>query len=454
MPYVDQGRVVKEPLAAAYWWLNGVPQLVDPSGQGRLGETGYDFVHTYRGNAEGEYSRMSGPELRRHLRAGGDNGNASVYDTGHEFRSWKRRFSVNLRHASLESSFNGSFQDPNYRIRYEGPVYPSWTSTTWPGENSLPFTALDQLGRKAIQFTNPTAPEAGLASAFIELREGIPHLIGASLRKAVSGSAKKRGSKVAKAAGDELLNWEFGYKPLANDIAKAALAVLDFQKKLDRLIAGSGQVTRARAHLDTDTTLQFIPDMGEPANLYLPRMNATRVEDRFYGSGIQKVSLTKSSTREVWFSGAYTYWLDTSEDFGSKLRLYSDLANSLLGASITPEVVWNVTPWSWLIDWFTDTGTFFSNVSALQSDHQVLRYAYIMCKTTDVWTKSVEGIPVRPGSNFPAGGVASTYTTVTKQRRQATPYGFGIDIGGLSSRRWSILGALGMSNAPGSLKGR
>lgn len=451
MPYVTQGRNVIPPLHDAIWHRNGVRQLSDASPQGRLGEAGYDFCYSYRGNAEVDYNRMSGPELRNQLRAGADNGNASVYDNGHEFRSWKRRFSVAIPHATLETSFDGSFVNPNVRHRYEGPVYPTWTTTYLPGDGSMDLSQLDILGRKAIASTLPTAPEAGLATAFIELKEGIPHLIGASLKKAVVAKRKK-GSKVAKAAGDEFLNWEFGYKPLADDIAKAANAVIDFQKNLDKLISGSGKITRAHANLETQTSVQYFPDMGEPGNLYLSRMNAARNEDVFIGSGLETVSLTKRTSQAIWFSGAYTYWLDTSEDFGSKLSYYSQLAESLLGGTITPDVVWAVTPWSWLIDWFADTGTFFKNLSLLQSDHQLLRYGYIMCKTTQEWTKTCSGIYIRPTSNFPSA-CSSTWTSVSKQRHAASPYGFGIDIGGLSSRRWSILSALGMSKAPGSLRG-
>jgi len=450
MPYVTQGRNVVPRSADTHWYRNGVEQNCEKGNEGRLTELGYDFCYSYRGNAQVDYNRMSGPELRNQLRANADNGNASVYDNGHEFRSWKRRFSVGIPHANLETSFDGSFVNPAVRHVFTGPVYPRWISLALPGESSMDLSSLDILGRKAIASTIPTAPEAGLASAFIELKEGIPHLVGASLKKAVVAKRNK-GSKVTKATGSEFLNWEFGYKPLANDIAKAAIAVVEFQKNLDRLLAGSGKTTRAHASLGTETTTQYFADCGESPNVLLPRMNASRNEGVFYGSTGTPASLTKVTSQSIWFKGAYTYWLDTSEDFAGRLRYYSQLAESLLGASITPDVVWAVTPWSWLIDWFSDAGTFFKNLSLLQSDNLLLRYGYIMCETTQTWTKTATGLNVRSTSTAPPA-CSSTYTSVTKQRHAASPYGFGIDIGGLSSRRWSILGALGMSRSPGSLR--
>jgi len=39
-----------------------------------------------------------------------------------------------------------------------------------------------------------------------------------------------------------------------------------------------------------------------------------------------------------------------------------------------------------------------------------------------------------------------------KTRVRASPYGFGLSLDGLSDKQWSILGALGLTKAPRSLR--
>jgi hypothetical protein len=117
---------------------------------------------------------------------------------------------------------------------------------------------------------------------------------------------------------------------------------------------------------------------------------------------------------------------------------------------LTPEVVWSVTPWSWLIDWFTDLGSFMTNITELNGDDLVLRYGYVMCETRETYTKTVYLKP-RASSTFPTA-VSSSWSSTVKQRQRATPYGFGLDTGAFSSRQWSILSSLGLTRSDRSLR--
>lgn len=417
--------------------------LVANNDRGVGGNNGTQTTFSYRGNTEKDYAKMSGPELRREML----NAHKSEYDTGHPFYTHKLEFDYPLRLAEVTTRYkSGSVQAGSYKLQYRGPLYPSWTTSGRPAINLASSPDLDKWGREAIAATVPTAPQASLLAAAIEMREGLPRLVGMQL-----AASKKSAKALGKAAGSEYLNVEFGFKPMVNDITKLAVAVMTFSQELEKHQKGSGQITRKRATLDVERTTELV-SMSEPANILMSRANSSSKEDQFFGTtATATVTMLKEYERSVWFSGAYTYFLNAGEDFNGKMKRYSQLAEVLLGGSLTPEVVWQVTPWSWLVDWFSDMDVFMTNVTALRDDSTVLRYGYLMCQTHERWTKRVSGINPRSSSDFPTY-LMSSWTRTTKQRHQATPYGFGLDLNSFSNRRWSVLGALGMTKAPGQLR--
>lgn len=125
------------------------------------------------------------------------------------------------------------------------------------------------------------------------------------------------------------------------------------------------------------------------------------------------------------------------------------MVNHLLGTRLDAETLWNLAPWSWLSDWKANIGDNIANASKLSEDGLVLRYGYLMSETISDHTLSLHGpIPDGVGS---CGPISLTFSTVRKQRVRATPYGFGLDPNGFNVRQWSILGALGITKAPGKL---
>jgi hypothetical protein len=117
------------------------------------------------------------------------------------------------------------------------------------------------------------------------------------------------------------------------------------------------------------------------------------------------------------------------------------LADKLFGISLTPEVLWNLAPWSWAVDWFSNTGDVISNLSDWASDGLVLQYGYMMEHTVSSYTYSMSPTGIYRG--VPAPPVS--FVTETKIRRRASPFGFGINLSALSARQNAILVALGLS---------
>jgi hypothetical protein len=155
-----------------------------------------------------------------------------------------------------------------------------------------------------------------------------------------------------------------------------------------------------------------------------------------------KVILTQESERHVWFSGAFTYHMAIDPVTMDTVKGRSGPLRKLLGFELTPDMIWNLTPWSWAIDWVTNTGDVISNLQSWTQDGMVLRWGYVMEHTISRNTFTFVG----PTGWLIGGSPPSvTFTTEVKQRRRATPFGFGLKYGEFSNRQKAILAALGIS---------
>jgi len=122
---------------------------------------------------------------------------------------------------------------------------------------------------------------------------------------------------------------------------------------------------------------------------------------------------------------------------------HAETAKKLLGFDITPEVLWELVPWSWAVDWFTNVGDLIKNVSAFSTDGLVMRYGYIMEHSIARDTY----IHIGPTGFRSQSVFCEPYTFVceTKLRRRATPFGFGLNLEALTGRQKSIIAALGLT---------
>jgi len=163
---------------------------------------------------------------------------------------------------------------------------------------------------------------------------------------------------------------------------------------------------------------------------------------RFWdGTVAQKTYYIDQVEKQQWFEGVFTYTLPPTTK--KLLGEHVGAAAEVLGVIPTPEVLWNLAPWSWAADWFSNVGDVVSNASDWATDGLVMRYGYIMERS--IVTRSYYS----DGSNFKAGrgSVAPdlVLVTETKQRKRANPFGFGLNWDGLSPRQLAIAIALGIS---------
>lgn len=302
----------------------------------------------------------------------------------------------------------------NFNDMYIGDAWP------WPYDNLNPGgldgdSTLYVQGAKAIAATQPTNSEWS-ASQFIgeALQDGAPGAIGSSLWRSQTLRAKN--------AGDEYLNVEYGWLPLVSDIRNFAKAVKNSHSILDEYRRGSGKKTRKRFKFPTveSNSVRFSDDFVKTvgSSSAVPRV---------------RTMYSLSQRKRTWFSGAYRYFLPVPDDVSSRFGLYRSYADKLLGVRIpSPEDVWNVAPWSWAIDWKVDVGTILHNYSSIGKDGLVLEYGYIMQEFyNSTFSTSQYGM--------------YGFTNKICYRLPATPFGFGVDLSGLSAQQTSILVALGLS---------
>lgn len=292
-------------------------------------------------------------------------------------------------------------------------------------------SALGPIGTAFINQTIPTNPVVDGAVSLAELfREGIPHMIGSSILKDRVGFMRS--------LGGEYLNYQFGWKPLVSDVRSAAKAIIESERILTQLARDSGKnVHRKRISQPIKTTRVYT----DSANHYAGMSGTDAAAPPWYRE-------TDTTTTIRWFSGCYTYEyeptrLDTLQRIATQARL-------LYGLQLDPEVLWNLAPWSWLVDWIANVGPFLGNVSAFQRDGLVLRYGYVMEETTRTLTR-LNRVPAKPGFGTWPPVARDEFVGIRKRREKATPYGFGLTQSAFTNRQWAILAALGMTKSGRSL---
>lgn len=303
-------------------------------------------------------------------------------------------------------------------------------SITLPSAQDSSESSLTALGATAVSRCRPTASAVELSTALGELRkEGLPSLPG--IRTWQERSLR------ASSAGSEYLNAVFGWAPLVDDITKFCDMISKSGSILSQYESDKAKPIRRRYSFPSErvSTTVTLSENKLPWGL--------TTTGGFSGqtSGGKWVETT-SVTRDTWFSGAFAYGVPNGIYSGTGIMEAIGQADRLLGLSLTPDVLWNLTPWSWAIDWFTNTGDVLETLSDFASQGLVMRYGYVMEHVVHEKTYSLTGCRIygKPVSLAP-----SRLVTETKTRIKANPFGFGVTWEGLSSSQLAILAALGIS---------
>lgn len=358
--------------------------------------------------------------------------NRGFGDVGGSFYSTKSYVSTAL--LDVKTLIGERLDSGDYHYtKYNGPIYATPPQTTPIPSHSL--SNLSAKGTTAIARCKPTNNVANLATSLTEVfREGLPSLWGAH--------TWKDRTHVARNAGDEYLNHTFGWLPLVSDVRNASYAAANSHRLLSSYESNSGKLVRRRYEFPVEKTETTV-DLG----LFDGYTFCPTDIDLFGGQSQSlqpRLTKTTRTSRRIWFSGAFTYHLPAGYTNRNRMARAAAKAGPLLGIELTPEVIWNASPWTWAVDWFSNAGDVVSNVSDWSTDGLVLRHGYIM----EHIVTTVQYALDRPTRIKPLGSIFASPVTAyleTKRREKATPFGFEIGWNGLSPRQLAIAAALGIT---------
>lgn len=367
-------------------------------------------------------------------------------DAGGPFRTTQNHFlSDGFGHAPKNYSLEHTDRN-GHSWRYSGPVFPRPTIgasakdvflNAYPPTMESSDTFLKSLGTTAIARCKPTNSIANLSVALAETAsEGIPKFVGAASWK----SRAKGLRELSRGVSDDYLTYQFGWKPLISDVSSTIKAAQNANRILEQFRRDDGKLVRRRYQFPSTTSISdpvkttysgygFAPT-GVP-NLNLACGESTNMTfDSFF---------TRKVERSQWFSGAFTYHMPIADTTLGRIARNMAEVRKLYGLSIDPEVIWNVLPWSWAVDWAVNIGDLLANASDAMTDGLVMPYGYMMEHT--IVTDTYEAVLPIPQ----VGRTSVSLVTETKKRVQASPYGFGLTWDGFSPYQLSIMAALGIS---------
>jgi hypothetical protein len=225
--------------------------------------------------------------------------------------------------------------------------------------------------------------------------------------------------------------------PLVRDMKNTAQSVLDGNKILDNYHAASGTLVHREFSFDDISS-----SSSEEISVVHASYSASANEPKFNIAGTVPATRVNTTTTRRWFSGSFTYHAHRGNSTQRMLGIGTD-AEKLFGVALTPDLVWELTPWSWAVDWFSNTSNVISNVTAFGLAGLVMQYGYIMEETTSTTTITphTTGLIGLTGTTPPA-----VRTVCTKRRREANPFGFGVKWEGLSPTQLAITAALGLTH--------
>lgn len=296
---------------------------------------------------------------------------------------------------------------------------------------------IDAYGPTGWKKFRPGNPTADLGVFIGELRD-IPLML-KNTAKMFHGMWKSMGGDFRlwkpKSVANQWLNTQFGWMPFLNDLRKFFRTYRQMDESWERIKRQNGQWVR-HGGIVSETDDSTVYYENKTVTGHRPLLNSC-FQASPPNSGSYKV--VRYTHQKVWFEGSFRYWIPDIETperkFLTRLQQW--------GAMPTPSVLWELVPWSWLVDWGSNAGDVIANLTNGYAENLAARYAYIM-GTTEI------GYKVKSTFNTSRNGSIYdewSFPVIWKKRLPASPFGFGLTPTDLSARQWSILAALGLTRS-------
>lgn len=234
-----------------------------------------------------------------------------------------------------------------WRLDYQIPVS-AVVASTGPDTNDVEFVT------KAAADVNPSAAEFDLPIFLAELRD-VPSLL------------KNAAEKLSKGAANEYLKYQYGWKPLISDVRKL-VAGMD---KIDRIFNNLRKLRK-----DDVLRRRYEPTEGNRESISSDDFVELDYE-RPWGFGIDiRCHRKVEGYRKRW--AILRFKADRPDGLPETDSELMALARRVAyGGKIDGSTMWELMPWSWLIDWNTNMSEYISStrniVGATLSDVTLMR---------------------------------------------------------------------------------
>jgi hypothetical protein len=297
------------------------------------------------------------------------------------------------------------------------------THDVWTTDDSLNKSELQVLGEKLMLSVVPTSAAFNAVTALGEPISdgGFFGLPGRSLYEANPGG--------------EFLNLQFGILPTISDIQNFNTALETYSRVIKQYRRDANKVIRRRTRpYDLPEVVSSSTVSAVPITAAGRALNATLATSGF-------CTITKSIKRKVWYSGAFEYYIPKNMSKFQELMFDWQRAFHI---APSPADAWELLPFSWLTDYFTNGGNSIRHLTLQLSEGAVQRYGYVMCtseiKTSYTWQGSL-----RINNVLQPNSITAEVVKTIKQRSRVSPFGVhftGVD---LNPRQLAILAALGIA---------
>lgn len=293
------------------------------------------------------------------------------------------------------------------------PAVPTPTSS-YP---AFTLVELSNLAWEALAATNLNVPDVSLPTFIAELKD-VPSLV------------KGWGQGLLRDVARGHLTWRWALKPMIRDLAKlydVAEGINSRFALLDRLTTGKGKVVKRKKSLRSSSNV-----------------SVSTVQLLSVGANIQG-RRTLTNTEKVWCSVSWKLAPGVVPRVWSNSEIRRMRAISMkLALGVTNRealaALWEVTPWSWFVDWFAGIGT----VMAATNNTIPLTWGTICIMRTTIAKATVEPMTSSADLAWCKPDGTHVQSEVRKERRVASPtLPFAPSyLPLISGRHWSILGSL------------
>lgn len=324
-----------------------------------------------------------------------------------------------------------------------------------PGDTTA-FPLLDAYGTQAYARLRPRLEKAGLMVALREAKD-IPRMLQTTAKfyhdawQNIAGFRRYTSIRRApKEAANQFLNHYFGWVPFVNDLVSFDDVYQNSEKYIEQITRDNNSWVKRKRVMEYTESVTPVTSGGTPGvtpNIGAFPFNMLRFETvPGVGSTQALWSIREETLTRVWAMGSFKYY---RPEFDASLQDYSSQWNDLqrrlkvYGAEISPTNVYKSTPWTWLIDWFSNVGDHIDQVNDILIDDVASRYMYVMRH----WVRRLIFSTRMHYWQGPLNFEWNRFIETKQRQRASSSFGFTLATKNLSPKQWSILAALGLSRS-------